>query len=213
VRSIWCSALVLAACGDPLADGDFVGEPMVNVQAIVCGAQSDRISPLNPHLGIGWKSYDNPGWSLDDVTAVHTPSFPAIVDVELFDPPLSHAPLVLPTERRLVEADVGCPVMFDDLDYDGRFGEADVLLAVSWNHLLVFVRGEARAFTHDGPFRLTGDDRDGSYRLFEGVCDEQGAPTGELRPAWEGQPIEVTFLEAPDTLPVERHEKDCTAFF
>jgi hypothetical protein len=208
----WLLLGLAAACGDPLVDGNFVGDPLFSAQALVVGAQSDSVDPAHPMMAIGWKSYDADGWNLDEITRVEARGFPAIVELSIFDPP-QHDPLILPTMGRLVEAHVGCPVMFDDVDGDGVITEDDQLIAVSWNQLLVFVRGEAGAFTMDGPFRLTGNDVDDSYRVFEGICDEHGDPTGELRPAREGQPIEVTFLDEPNEFPDVHPASDCTRFF
>jgi hypothetical protein len=208
VRALLLSALA-ASCGDPLVDGNFAGDPLFSVQAIVVGANSDSVVPKHPTLGIGWKSYAETQLRLDEITTIETQRFPAIVELELYDVP-QRDPLILPTMERIVEADVGCPVMFDDVDGDGAFTARDQLLAVSWNQLLVYVRGEVGPFTMDGPFRLTGEDVDG-YRVFEGICDENGDPSGQLRPAPDGQPIEVTFLDEPNKF--VHPESDCTRFF
>jgi len=169
---------VLAACGDPLANGEFGGDVKLSFQAIVCGEQSSEIVPINPRLGVLWKSSD--GYSLNEVTPVATEiGFPQVVEVDLFDRPPS-------------DAELGCPILFDDLDGDEAFNEKnDPILAVSWNQLIGF---EAEA-----------------YRMRQGVCDEEGLPTGQLAEI-KDRPIDVSFLQKPgDLTPPETNA--CVMFF
>jgi hypothetical protein len=184
VRRLLPVVLALSACGDPLANGNFEGDVKMSFEAIVCGDQHESIAPANPQLGILWKQVGPQGrsWKMTEVTPVDTPVFPAVVEVDVLEAPPR-------------DADLGCPILFDDLNGDELYGNEEPILAVSWNQFLGF------------------DPSEESFGLVEGICDEAGAPSGEVN-HFADRAVNVTFLDQPSlSIPTTAAPGACVPFF
>ncbi len=198
--------LLLAACGDPLANGDFVGDAKLSLDAIVCGTTGDVVA-AHPKFGIFWKSQYAGALTnvITNIAPLET-TFPANVQLEIFDPPPTSPPTVGSSEG-FVQADVGCPALFDDIDDDGIFDHDDRFLAVSWSELIVYVHGESRYRMASAPYQLDVLPQAGEFGLYRGTCDAEGQPSGGLVSSKNDHPLDVHFLSATDASP------SCVRFF
>ncbi|WP_373048631.1 hypothetical protein [Vulgatibacter sp.] len=110
-------ALALAACGDPLASGDYAGEPLIELRGQIIGdAGTSKI--LRPHLGVVW--IDPMSWEFNAVTSlspITEARFPGDFTTSLFEPPPADAFIELGGARYAV----GLAIVVDDVNGDGKF--------------------------------------------------------------------------------------------
>lgn len=213
--SITIAALLLAACGDPIASGDYEGESRMHLEGIVCGHDDVTVEAERPTVGVLWKWYDAEGErvAFGQVSSIPTTSFPAHFAMDIFDLPPADAPNAFASPGGDLQADVGCPVVFDDHDADGEYGMGDEILAVSWNHLLVYVHDDPSALSSMLPLRFdAAEPVSPGYRVVQGVC-EDGQPSGRLTFAPDGAVVPITVLETPDKMPEEPPAEACIRFF
>ena len=204
--------LVLCACGDPIAPGDFIGQPRMEIEGIISGDQAP-LDISRPSFGILWKWFDaeDQKWTLGPITAVPASSFPAHFTAAIYDLPPAGATNSYSSSGGTVGADVGCPVIFDDRDGDGVFFAADQLIAVSWRHLIVYVREQPSADTPGLPIQLVGGLRPG-YRLMEGVCHDNG-DFDLLQPVAPTTQADIRFIKGTGTLAEQRPDDACIRSF
>lgn len=208
------AALLSAACGDPIAPGDFEGESRMHLEGIVWGDAVPE-DASKPTVGILWKWFDRhrEQWALGQISSLEVVSFPVHFTTEIYDLPPTVEPNTFSSDGANVEADVGCPVVFDDRDGDGRYGSSDELLAVSWNHLLVYVHEGAGSQPSPLSFHFdTAEPIAPGYRLVQGVC-EKGAPSGRLSFAPDGALVPITLLQTPGMMPETPPDNACIRFF
>lgn len=140
---------LLAACGDPVAEGDYRGEPLIRIAGRLEG--DARTSTIHaPYIGIAWMVFDffsgeGKGRVVTSVVPVPDATFPGAFHLELFDPPPPEAFV----DMFGVRYAIGAIVALDDVDGDRRFemnpetGEvvgADRFFGSSfWYQLLVYV--------------------------------------------------------------------------
>ncbi len=214
VRVALLLATLSAACGDPLAPGDFLGDSRMHLEGIVCGTEG-KIPSAQPTVGVLWKWLDRGEAHsvLPRVTTIPTESYPAYFATDIYDLPPVEESNVFMTADGPVTADVGCPVMFDDVDGDGAFGAGDTIMAVAWDQLVLYVRGDrptAEASTLPLTFETDAPMRPG-YRLLEGACEGDG-PSDRLRTAAPDSLVNISVLEKPGVMP-ESPPVTCIHFF
>lgn len=118
-----CLAAVLAACGDPVADGAYPGEPLFRIRGHIEG-DAGTSSLHAPYLGLVWfeasLAYDptEPKMVTSLVRVAET-SFPGDFHMEIFEPPPAFDDSATLLGNRMV---VGYVFAIDDVNDDGRFG-------------------------------------------------------------------------------------------
>jgi len=148
--AIAVSACVLAGCGDPLADGSYLGDATIRVHAVVQGTVPDAQNGAVAVLWLGYSALaENTVAGADSsVLPITSLGFPPRFTCDLLSPPpgagayLAHDGRIVPAFVRL-----GLLIVFDDVDGNGRVAVGDDgqllgpdrLLARSASHALLYV--------------------------------------------------------------------------
>jgi hypothetical protein len=110
-------ALFLAACGDPIADGSYLGEPLLRLEGRIAG-DAGTSDIRNPFVGISWLNLDQTQMESFSTTApISRERFTGAFSIDVYDPPPAGAFTKLGPTRFAV----GLPVALDDVDGDGTF--------------------------------------------------------------------------------------------
>lgn len=117
---------MLVGCGDPLVDGSYPGEPLMTLEGSVYFVGTSAFfgdDPAELRIAVFWAGGEvGEGEQQVAVDA----SFPAEYTLDLLKRPPASAHLEMPWARGARVA-VGTPVLYYDVDEDGRWSEADTL--------------------------------------------------------------------------------------
>ena len=148
--AIAVSACVLAGCGDPLADGSYLGDATIRVHAVM---QTDLPGAQHAAVAVLWLGYSALAERTlagveSSVLPITSVDFPPRFTCDLLSPPPSAGAYLAP-DGQIVSAFVriGLLIVFDDADQDGRVAVGDDgqllapdrLLAQSRSHALLYV--------------------------------------------------------------------------
>lgn len=214
VRAILLASVSLFACGDPIAPGDYIGESRLDLEGILCGEDVPR-DMVQPTVGLYWKWREShqEGWNLDVVSALAPASYPATFNVPVYDEPPVPRPNRYATRDGSIVADFACPLVFDDRDQDGTMGPGDVLVGVSWTHLVMFVHEDVPPADADEglPLQLDGPSTvESGYHLVEGDC---ASPSKDrVRLSNPATMADIRFVETPGVMPSPPDDV-CVRFF
>ena len=215
------AALALAACGAPLADGTYEGEPLVRLQGNITGTAS---SPArDPYIGIVWVNWARNGdLMVSDVAPVQASSFPATFDFAVFDPPPAEAIMDFSGQDEDARLAAGYLFAFDDVDGDGVFhiGKdglegGDQIIGISWSHMLVYVETPPRTggrFEQEGILFTDVADATSGFHLGRGVCASSGEVFDRLELVAPSTPVDVTLVQ-PSATPPEMPDAACLNVF
>lgn len=222
---------VLAGCGDPLAEGDYLGSPMTILQGRALAGSGQDPAPVRPHVGLVWprlSGFPSPRVGcdpIDDGDLDEGPSFfaagaridavfPSTFHIELYDPP---PPAALGSYRDCEGAldgrmAVAFVLAFDDLDDDGTFSEESVNggvdrpIGYSDRHMVIYVDVPPRpgSFAWEHVF-LNPEAATRGYHVVEGVCADLEEPLDRIRVLGASEPLEVIVTPVDDDTEVEPH--------
>jgi hypothetical protein len=148
--AIALSACVLAGCGDPLADGSYLGDATIRVHAVM---QTDLPDAQHAAVAVLWLGYSALAEKTlagveSSVLPITSIDFPPRFTCDLLSPPPSAGAYLAPGGQ-IVPAFVriGVLIVFDDTDQDGHVAigddgqllAPDRLLAQSRSHALLYV--------------------------------------------------------------------------
>ena len=143
----------LLGCGDPLADGNYLGDATIRVHAVVQGTVADAQNAAVAVLWLGYSALAKTtlAGAESSVLPISNVEFPPRFTCDLLSPPPGAGAYLAP-DGEIVPAFVrlGLLLVFDDVDRDGRLtlGEdgqlaaPDRLLAQSASHALLYVASE-----------------------------------------------------------------------
>ncbi len=212
LRASLLASALLFACGDPVAPGDYLGESQLDLEGILCGDDVPR-DLVQPTVGLYWKwnEQQRETWDLGVVSAVAPASYPATFNVPVYDRPPVPRPNRYATSDGSIVADFACPLVFDDRDRDGTMGPGDVLVGVSWTHLVMFVHDEVDDAEAGLPLQLdaAGTVAPG-YHLVEGDCDSESGD--RVRLSRPDAMADIRFVKTPGVMP-SPPEDVCVRFF
>jgi hypothetical protein len=144
---------LLVGCGDPLADGSYLGDATIRVHAVMQGDLSNAQHAAVAVLWLGYSALADETFSgvESSVMPITSIDFPPRFTCDLLSPPPS-AGAYLEPDGQFVPAFVriGILIVFDDADQDGHVAidaagqlvGPDRLLAQSTSHALLYVATE-----------------------------------------------------------------------
>ncbi len=150
VAAVAACASTLLGCGDPLADGSYLGDATIRLHAIVQGNLSEAEHAAVAVLWLGYAALAEKKLAgvESSVLPISSIDFPPRFTCDLLSPPPSAGSYLAP-DGHIVPAfvRVGLLVVFDDVDQDGRLAVTDGgqvlapdrLLAQSLSHALLYV--------------------------------------------------------------------------
>ncbi|MEQ8277775.1 MAG: hypothetical protein RMA76_00250 [Deltaproteobacteria bacterium] len=211
-RAALIASLCLVACGDPVAPGDYLGESRLELEGILCGddVPADLVQPT---VGLYWKwrEHDRVAETLDVVSALAPTSYPSYFTVPVYDAPPTRLPNRYATSDGSMVADFACPLVFDDRDRDGEMGPDDVLIGVSWSHLIMFVHDDVPDAEDGLSLQLEGTSAVApGYHLVEGVCGSESKDRVRLSNA--DAMADIRFVQTPGVMPAPPEDR-CVDFF
>jgi hypothetical protein len=110
-------ALLFAACGDPIADGSYLGEPLLRIEGRIAG-DAGTSDIRKPFIGISWLNLTETQMeSIGTVAPIAHERFTGAFSIDVYDLPPADAFTRLGPSRFAV----GLPVALDDVDGDGTF--------------------------------------------------------------------------------------------
>ncbi len=127
-------AAALAACGNPLADGSYKGQPLIELHGRIGSAASDQLLS-HPTVGLVWRTLLDGGQVstpdgalgvpslIGELEPVSWTSFPATFDFKVFNAPPPQAMIPAPGGPPGAWASI---VAVDDVNGDGTFALTDV---------------------------------------------------------------------------------------
>ncbi len=197
-RTAVIACCLLVGCGEPLATGDYLGEPLLSLEGNIYLAESDGLVPSNLSVALFWTDDLTAQW-LDDSAAqvteqnaVTTSTFPARYHLTLFEPP---SPEVL---REIPDADgqlaTAVILVYSDLNLDGRLNlSEEPVVGGSLEYIVAFSPNPTDS-------ELLGGTAEAGYRVMrilpdDTACDADG-PLAALRPATER--TEIDLIVGPD---------------
>ncbi|RMG14384.1 MAG: hypothetical protein D6729_13895 [Deltaproteobacteria bacterium] len=218
------AALLLTACGAPLADGNYDGEPLYTLRGRITG--SAQSASANAYMGIVWVNWAKNGDTVvADVAPVQATHFPANFDFALFDPPPAEAIMDLSGPDEDAKIATGFLFAFDDIDGDGTFvlgaeqgslAGGDALLGVSWSQALVYVDTPPRAggrLEREGLLFTNPLEATPGYHLGAGVCASVGEVHDRLEITQEDTPVDIALLQQPAATFPDVPDSACLDFF
>jgi len=106
-----------AGCGDPMAAGDYLGEPLYRVHGRIVG-DAGTSAIRRPYLGVLWiDPYDSSGLGMVTMlTPIQNPRFPGEFSIDFFDRPPARVYLDMAGARLAL----GMAIVLDDVDGDGE---------------------------------------------------------------------------------------------
>lgn len=147
----WLLAVLCLGCGDPLASGDYEGEPLLRLAGSISGEISAE-EPLTPQLTIAWvdlATVDQASAGLigTEIAPISSTRFPAKFSFDVFEPPPSSAIFEAPQgDGRMA---VGLLLIIDSASQEDAvfLGSAEGwgpippvrLLGVSWFNQLLYI--------------------------------------------------------------------------
>ncbi len=130
------TAAGLAACGDPLADADYQGLPLMELSGQVLLEEALQGVEGQVRVAVYWSSQqEEHGIQHQQETEVGT-SFPALYSLKLYTPPpdeVFYQPRHAPHAMAL-----GVPIVYDDVDLDGAFDEGEPVLGGAQATLVLY---------------------------------------------------------------------------
>ena len=136
----WLLAVVCVGCGDPLASGDYEGEPLLRLAGTISGEISAE-EPATPQLTIAWVDLvgdeTTTGLIGTEIAPVSSTRFPAQFSFDVFEPPPSSA-------------------IFDSPQGDGRMAVGLLMIIDSASEEDVVFLGSAEGWGPIAPVRLLG---------------------------------------------------------
>ncbi|MHB8418540.1 MAG: hypothetical protein ACYDCL_10720 [Myxococcales bacterium] len=133
--SIATALLWLCACGQPVADGSYKGQPLVSFHGTVQTA-GQAVTATHPYIGLVWEEMPPPPTTpssapssgasfvpqfFGELTPISATSFPATFDFDVFDPPPPQAMMTLPSSAGGGSFGAAAIVAIDDVNGDGQF--------------------------------------------------------------------------------------------
>jgi hypothetical protein len=200
----------LAACGDPLAPGSFLGTPRLHLGGTIKGNPGYGPTPARPRMGVLWSPPTEPSTdgSGSLASAVST-TFPAQFELDLFDAP-ERPPGEIRAQGGPIEALMGFGrlVAVDDVDGDGRFTIAagtiappDLFIGAAPKHVVVYTDSVGAP----GPAlrRLVANPETLSpgYQVARGLCGMDGE-ADRLELVGASAPVIVELVPPTRTFPV-----------
>jgi hypothetical protein len=192
-------ALGLVSCGEPLATGDYLGEPLIRVEGTIYLEDGGQFTPANLSVGLFWTNdltaqwLDDSAANVNEQNAVVGGTFPARYSVTFYEPPGPEVLKDVPdTEGAIATALI---LVYSDVNGDGRLNltENEPVVGGSLKYVLGYV---------PAPFsseHLGGEVSQG-YHLLRILPPEQACEDdfdlAALRPADEG--LNVDLIVGPD---------------
>jgi hypothetical protein len=201
-----------AACGDPLVRSDYEGTPMIAVHGIISLAAAP-VTATNPLVGIQWKAIEdgNVSSTYGPVKSIGMTALPSTFELDVVDAPPREVRRSYPIGDRMIDCEVGCPVVFDDLDGDGQRGANEPLLAVSLDQLIVHIDGIDAGAALDARFTFIDSKlAEPGFHLVQGVC--QGGVPGTLAFIQPDSEVDVRLLDPTMRMSPTPTEGNCTRF-
>jgi len=179
IAALGACAGALLGCGDPLADGSYLGDATIRLHAVVQGTVAEAQNAAVAVLWLGYsalaqKTVAGADSSVLPITSV---DFPPRFTCDLLSPPPGAGAYQAP-DGRIVPAFVrlGLLVVFDDVDGNGRVAVGgdgqllapDRLLAQSASHALLYVASlpdDARALDAQGAILSDWETASAHYNL------------------------------------------------
>lgn len=160
------AAAHLAACGDPLVDGRYRGEPLFTLSGTVVADESiawedwEAWEEGEVRIGLEWAEWEGEGerggYDVEELEI--TTSFPAQFEVHIYQPPSLDALFWTPWLPGH-EVAVARPLLYLDRDGDSRWDlDEDEVLGGTFDTVLVYVEPE----WHDGEQAEWGEPATGS---------------------------------------------------
>jgi hypothetical protein len=177
--AIALSAGMLAGCGDPLADGSYLGDATIRVHAVM---QTDLPDAQHAAVAVLWLGYSALAERTlagveSSVLPITSIDFPPRFTCDLLSPPPSAGAYLAPGGK-IVPAfiRIGLLIVFDDADQDGRVAVGDDgqllapdrLLAQSRSHALLYVAhvpDDAQALDAQGAILTNWESASAHYNL------------------------------------------------
>ena len=205
MKRLWLFAcvLTLAACGDGVVEGDFLGDPQITLRGTFNGFISGQARPISPHMAVIWSAVNGDSGQLEpqritEVTPVSGAEFPWSFRFNVYNLPpedtLRRVIYASPTGPTSVGFAPGLIMAFDDVDGDGA---------------LVFDTSSA---TVVGADRVIGISRDFVLGWFDTLNIPSGGPSfafnylqnpGSIRDGYQlirvacGVPVQIVENEIP----------------
>jgi hypothetical protein len=179
IAALGACAGALLGCGDPLADGSYLGDATIRVHAVVQGTVSDARNAAVAVLWLGYSALAEKTLAGADssVLPITSVDFPPRFTCDLLSPPPGAGAYLAP-DGQIVPAfvRVGLLVVFDDVDGNGRVAVGDDghllgpdrLLAQSASHALLYVASppsDARALDAQGAILSDWESASAHYNL------------------------------------------------
>lgn len=167
------------ACGDVLVGADYQGEPLMVLEGQVLVVDSMPLPQGEVRVAVFWSSQGEHGHQHQQQTQIST-TFPARYSLTLYTPPPDE--VHYEPEHAGAALAIGVPILYDDVDMNGRFdtgedvlgGSEDVLLLYAPERLEHQPPSEPEEDTDAPPDEPPGDPLEPGYhavRLLEESCD------------------------------------------
>jgi hypothetical protein len=204
-----------AACGDPLLPADYPGTPMMTLNGFI-SLSTVPVEAKRPILAIQWKWLDPSTRALFASFGPYEPigmtTLPSTFELDVVDLPPEVVRRSYAVGDRFIDCEVGCPVVFDDLDGNGTHDLDEPLIAISLDQLVVHVEDASGGAMTDSRFQFEDGDRVTSgFHLVEGVCGSS-VPNGTLRFIDSGTEVDVRLLDPVTHQMPSVAEGNCTHF-
>lgn len=176
-RAVLLGLLATAACGDPIADGDYLGEPLFQLQGRIVGDAGTSVI-RRPYLGLLWVNplgVDGSFEFVSSIVPITQPRFPGEFSINLFDAPPDRVHFPIGS----ADIALGMAVVLDDVNGDGRFEldpfagivPPDVVFGGS-RQLIAHVRNLGSAECQAWAFGVSEPIESGFHLMRSAECDD-----------------------------------------